>query len=94
MFDCLGIIYLADTDIDADPELKDPLVSADIHVNDGTSYTYDIVDAGNDLCYVFIDGKYTGGLISKKNIVGRDSFNQFYNRFLESTGLSEETTEE
>lgn len=89
MFDSVGIINYADVDFTASPQLKDPVLTADIHKTDGTSIKYQLTDAGNELCYVFINGKYTGGLVNISSVTGKNSITYFYDRFVELSGMAE-----
>ena len=74
-------------DIDAAPELKSPLLTVVFHNSDGTDKTYQLTDAGNSMCHVFIDGKYTGALVSADNLSGKNSIPYFYNEFIETSKL-------
>ena len=74
-------------DVKAKPELKDPVYSAVIHKKDGSDFKYDLTDAGSGKCYVFVDGKYTGALVSSDILSGINSTSYFYKQFIEEAGL-------
>ena len=74
-------------DIKAKPELKDPQLTAILRSSDGKELTYQLTDAGNDKSYVFIDGEYTGALVSSDIVSGLNSVPYFYKQFAESAGL-------
>ena len=59
-----------------------------IFLEDGSELTYQITDAGNEQCYTFINGEYTGALISMKDITGKNSLNTFAQKFKELAGIS------
>ena len=48
----------------------------------GHELTYQLTDAGNGLCYVFINGKYTGALVNADVVSGKNSAAYFYDEFL------------
>ena len=58
-----------------------------IHKKDGSDFKYDLTDAGSGKCYVFIDGKYTGALVSSDILSGINSTSYFYKQFIEEAGL-------
>jgi len=78
----LGNENIKNVDISASPKLEDPLLTAAFTKTDGTKFTYQLTDAGNDLCYVFINGKYTGALVSADIVSGKNSAAYFYDEFL------------
>lgn len=86
-YNALSILIFTETDVDASPDNSEPLLSAVFHVNDGTDIKIDLVDAGNDKCYVFKDDVYTGGLIDMSRITGKTSVRSFYDTFFEIAGI-------
>ena len=78
---------MSSIDPDAEPELKDPLLTVVFHNTDGTDKTYQLTDAGDKQCYVFTDGKYTGALVDSENLSGKNSIKYFYDEFIETSGL-------
>lgn len=86
-YNALSILIFTEIDINASPDNSEPLLSAVFHVNDGTDIKIDLVDAGNDKCYVFKDDVYTGGLIDISRITGKTSVQSFYNSFCERAGI-------
>lgn len=86
-YNALSILIFTETDVDASPDNSELLLSAVFHVNDGTNIKIDLVDAGNDKCYVFKDDVYTGGLIDMSRITGKTSVRSFYDTFFEIAGI-------
>lgn len=80
-------------DIDVEPGLEDPILSAKYTLNSGSTKQIDLVDAGDDRCYVFIDGKYTGTLISKNNLTGTSGVSANYASFCTIAGIEQNTAE-
>ena len=80
-------------DADAEPELENPLLSAKYTLNNGSTKQLDLVDAGNDLCYVFIDGKYTGTFVSKDNLTGMSGVAANYASFCTIAGIEQNIAE-
>lgn len=73
-FDLFAYISIVDIGVEMQPELKEPLFTAKYVNNDGSSSQVDFVSSGNgDLCFVFVDGEYTGTLTSNQFIYGNDS---------------------
>ncbi|MBR4627102.1 MAG: DUF4340 domain-containing protein [Ruminococcus sp.] len=69
-------------DLSASPELKDPVLTAVFTRKEGGTLTCQFTEAGNDLYYVFIDGKFNGALTGKDNLSGKNSISYFYDEFL------------
>lgn len=87
LYNALSILIFTETDVNASPDNSEPLLTAVYHVNDGTDIKIDLVDAGNDKCYVFKDDTYTGGLIDMSRITGKTSVKSFYDTFCEVAGI-------
>ena len=87
LYNALSILIFTETDVNASPDNSEPLLSAVFHLNDGTDIKIDLVDAGNDKCYVFKDDTYTGGLIDMSRITGKTSVKSFYDTFCEVAGI-------
>ena len=86
-YNALSILIFTEVDVDASPDNSEPFLTAVYHVNDGTDIKVDLVDAGNDKCYVFKDDVYTGGLIDMSRITGKTSVRSFYNSFCTNAGI-------
>lgn len=87
LYNALSILIFTETDVNASPDNSEPLLSAVFHLNDGTDIKIDLVDAGNDKCYVFKNDTYTGGLIDMSRITGKTSVKSFYDTFCEVAGI-------
>ena len=86
-FNSLANETMTGIDVDTKPELKDPLLTVVFHNTDGTDKTYQLTDAGNEQCYVYVDGKYTGALVSTELLTGKNSVKYFYDEFIETSKL-------
>ncbi|MBP3379291.1 MAG: DUF4340 domain-containing protein [Ruminococcus sp.] len=78
-------------DIEAQPELKDPVLTAKYTLNNGRKKQIDLVDAGNDMCYVFVEGEYTGTLMSKELLSGTTGVSANYASFCTIAGIEQNT---
>lgn len=87
-FNAFSYIHIMEIDIETEPEITDPILTAVYFLEDGSELTYQITDAGNEQCYTFINGEYTGALISMKDITGKNSLNTFAQKFKELAGIS------
>ncbi len=74
-------------DIDAQPELKGPVLTAKYTLNNGGKKQIDLVDAGNEMCYVFVEGEYTGTLVSKDILTGTAGVSANYDSFCTIAGI-------
>lgn len=77
-YNSFSIYTVKEIDTDVKPELKDPLFTAEYEMADGTKIVYQLTDAGNEQCYVFIDGEYTGEIISDKCLIGNTSVGNYF----------------
>jgi len=80
-------VILSGIDIDADPALDEPLLTAVYHCSDGTDFTYQIVAGENENCYIFNDGKYTGMLLASSRLTGKNSVQSFLEKFISTANL-------
>ena len=86
-FDSISIANMSGIDIEASPELSDPVLTAVFRLSDGTEKTYQLTEADDESCYIFIDGEYTGGLISSDKLSGAVSVTTLYEKLLERAGI-------
>lgn len=77
-YNSFSIYTVKEIDTEAKPELKDPLFTAEYDMMDGTKIVYQLTDAGNEQCYVFVDGEYTGEIISDSCLVGNNSVDNYF----------------
>lgn len=78
-FDLFAYISIVDIGVEMQPELKDPMFTAKYVNNDGSKSQIDFVSAGSGgLCFVFVDGEYTGTLTSNQFIYGNDSVSKAF----------------
>ena len=80
-------VILSGIDINADPTLDEPLLTAVYHCSDGTDFTYQIVAGENENCYIFNDGKYTGMLLASSRLTGKNSVQSFLEKFISTANL-------
>ncbi|MDO4863533.1 MAG: DUF4340 domain-containing protein [Ruminococcus sp.] len=87
-YNSFSYISITDTDIEAAPELADPVLSARYVFEGGEESQVDLVSTGEGSdCYVFVDGKYTGTITSSDFISGNSSMMSEYKTLCELAGL-------
>ena len=82
-FNALSMVTITELDMDAKPDCEEPVLTAVYHNSDGSDKTVQLVDAGDDKCYLFIDGEYTGAKISANELTGKNSVSSFYRMFMD-----------
>lgn len=87
-YNSFSIYVVKKLDLEAEPELKDPLLSVEYELTDGTKRTYQLTDAGNQQCYVFIDGKYTGEIVSDSSLIGNSSVQNYFDILCKQADIS------
>lgn len=87
-YNSFSIYVVKKIDMEAEPELKDPLLSVEYELTDGTIKTYHLTDAGNQQCYVFVDGKYTGEITSDSSIIGNSSVRNYFDILCDEADIS------
>lgn len=87
-YNSFSIYVVKKLDLEAEPELKDPLLSVEYDLTDGTKRTYQLTDAGNQQCYVFIDGKYTGEIVSDSSLIGNSSVQNYFDILCKQADIS------
>lgn len=88
-YNSFSYFHINSIDIDVDPELKDPLFTAKYTLNNGNKKQLDLVDAGDDLCYVFVEGEYTGTLVSRDILSGTMGVSANYASFCTIAGIEQ-----
>ena len=86
-FKAASIFNLSGLDIEAKPELKDPVMTAEFTCNDGSTVKMDLVKRDDSTLYVFKDGKYIGGYVDETSLKGRTSLSEFYIKFKKIAGF-------
>lgn len=81
-FGTFSNISIMELDTEAEPELKDPRLTAVYHTEDG-DITLQLVKKTDELYYIFRNGEYTGALADGKIFSGRTSIKEFRNQFIE-----------
>lgn len=77
-YNSFSIYVVKRLDLEADPILEDSLLTVEYELSDGTRKTYQLTDAGDQQCYVFIDGKYTGEIVNDSCLVGYGSIQNYF----------------
>ena len=78
-YNMFSYISITGVDLDAQPKLEDPVLSAKYKLKDGSETSFDLVSTGNDSeCYVFVNGKYTGTTTNTDFISGANSMMSAY----------------
>lgn len=80
-------VILSGLDMDAEPILDDPILTAVYHCSDGTDFTYQLVEGENENCYIFNNGEYTGMLLSSSRLTGKNSVQSFLEKFISTANL-------
>lgn len=86
-FNSFSILKLSGTDVEASPELKDPVMSAEFDLTDGGKIKIDIVQGEDEKYYAFRDGKYIGAYVDETMLRGRNSLSDFYIKFTKLAGI-------
>lgn len=87
-YNFFSYISLTDIDLEAKPELKDAVLSANYVRSDGTEMSIDLVSTGKDQeCYVFYNGEYTGTKTVADFISGPNSMISTYKIVCQRAGL-------
>lgn len=86
-FNSFAILKLTGTDVKAEPELKEPAMTAEYAFNDGSKLKIDLVKGEDTNYYVFRDGKYIGAYVDENMLTGRNSLSEFYIKFKKLAGL-------
>lgn len=81
-----SIIYMEfdKLDVEATPEKTELLLSVNFHKTDGTELLTELYKADDETAYVFLNGEYSGALISTSNLTGIHSVEEFYGILQES----------
>lgn len=88
-YNSFSYISITGTDVEADPELADPVFSARYVLSSGEESKVDLVPTGEGTeCYVFVNGEYTGTYTDSDFITGNDSMMSAYTTLCEFTELS------
>lgn len=89
-FNHIAYFSFEEIDVDSKPELENPLFTAKFtNINDKFTQV-DFVESDNsELCYIFINGEYTGTLTSTEFINGTDSAAAAFELFCKQAGIEE-----
>ncbi|MBQ6181588.1 MAG: DUF4340 domain-containing protein [Ruminococcus sp.] len=69
------------------PELKDPTMTAVLHGTPDGDITYQLMDKDDKSAYLFINGEYSGYIVSTESLSGKNSLIYFFERFRDSIGV-------
>lgn len=87
-FNTFAYITIEDIDVEASPELEEPIFTTNYTDINGNYSEYALVSAEADgLCYVFKDGKYTGTLTSDEFVLGSDSVSKAFDLLCRQAGV-------
>lgn len=86
-FNTFAYISISGIDTKADPELEEPLFSAEFTTLEGKVNKIDLTDAGNGKAYVFVNGEYTGTLTDTDFISGDASMISAYEVLCRHSGI-------
>lgn len=87
LYNSLMYLKFESVDISIKPEYSEPILSINYHLNnDKGDRLLEFIEADSDSCYVFIDGTFTGALISKSSITGKNTAPYFYEKLMDIIG--------
>lgn len=91
-YNSFSYVRISDVDVEATPELTDPVISVKYTLTNESVKTIDFVRSGTeDLCYVFVDGEYTGTMAKDSFLYGSDSVNTSYELLCRQAGIQPNT---
>ena len=91
-YNSFSYVRISDVDVEATPELTDPVISVKYTLTNESVKTIDFVRSGTeDLCYVFVDGEYTGTMAKDSFLYGSDSVNTAYELLCRQAGIQPNT---
>lgn len=87
-FNSFAYIALEEIDVDASPELENPIFTSKFTDVNEKFTQVDFVTADNeDFCYIFVNEEYTGTLASTEFINGDDSVSAAFELFCKQAGI-------
>ena len=86
-FNSFSILKLTGTDVEAEPKLESPAMSAEFTLSDGGKVKIDLVQGEDEKYYAFRDGKYIGAYVDETMLKGRNSLSDFYIKFTKLAGI-------
>lgn len=88
-YNTFSYLTITGIDIDAEPELEDPVLSLKYTFKDESTASIDLVSTGSENdCYVFADGKYTGTITDASFISGTYSMISAYETLCRQADLT------
>ncbi|NLT08323.1 MAG: DUF4340 domain-containing protein [Ruminococcus sp.] len=69
------------------PELKDPIMTAALHGTPDGDITYQLMKKDDKSAYLFINGEYSGYIVSTDSLYGKNSLGYFFERFRDTIGV-------
>ena len=86
-FNSFAVLKISAIDMEASPDLKDPILTAVFGLEDGSEKTYQLTDAGNGKYYAFINGEYIGALMDAERVKGINSIADFRERLFKAAEI-------
>ncbi|MCR4638229.1 DUF4340 domain-containing protein [Ruminococcus sp.] len=86
-FNSMSIYKYIGTDVKAEPELKNPDLTAEFVLTEGGTLKIELVKGEDKEYYVFRNGKYTGAYVDESMLKGRNSLSECYIKFQKLAGL-------
>lgn len=87
-YNSISYMSFKTVDIKASPDTSEPIMSALLEKEDGDNILLELYPADNDTYYAFINGSYTGALVDKAKVTGKNSVAEFYNELIKVTSGS------
>lgn len=89
-FNHVAYFAFEEIDVESKPELENPLFTVKFTKTNDVQTQVDFVESDNsELCYIFINGEYTGTLTSTEFINGTDSAAAAFELFCKQAGIEE-----
>lgn len=82
LYSSLIYMEIQEVDISAAPEKSESVLSVNYHLSDGTDKLLELYKKDESSCYAFIDGSYTGAVISMDEVDGKNSVEEFYEKLI------------
>lgn len=82
-YNSLSLLEFSQIDINVVPDDLNPILSVNYHLSDGTNTLFELTDAGNNNYYAFLNGVYSGAIVTADSVAGSNSVVSFYTELTE-----------
>lgn len=91
-YNTFAFIRICGIDIEAEPELTEPMYTAKFDLLSGKTIQIDLVEYDETSAYLFVNGEYTGTLADSQFVSGDDSMISAYEMLCRHSGLESNLT--